>query len=239
LIFSAANSSELYWLKPMRTAVFAAVLTLAVASPARAELRVSMHDGLVTVTASDVTVRQILAEWARVGQTKMVNAEGVTGGPVTLQLSDVPEEEALDILLRSTSGYLAALRVSFVANASQFDRVVIMPTSSPTNSPTRPSTSAPLAAGQTRVQAPVTTEPDDDAPVNRPSPVPPFAQQPPGGPAFNAFPQNGPVTNGPFTAPQLPAATPPPTGLSVPGMIIPAAPAPGQPGQAPGQSGQR
>jgi hypothetical protein len=113
--------------------------------------------------------------------------------------------------------------------------VVIMPTSSPA----RQSTAAPLAAGQSRVQAPVAAEPDDDVPVNRPSPVPPFAQPAPAGPAFNAFPQNGPVTNGPFTPPQLPVATPPPTGLAVPGMIIPAAPAPGQPGQAPGQPGQR
>src|SRR3954465_14206144 len=97
--------------------VFAVVLTLLAASPVRAELTVTMHDGLVSVNAKDVTVRQILAGWARGGQTKIVNPEGIAGGPTTLQLTDVPEEQALDILLRTASGYLAAPRAKMVANA--------------------------------------------------------------------------------------------------------------------------
>ena len=42
------------------------------------------------------------AEWAKVGETKVVNAE-MPGGPVTLELVDVPEKEALDILLRTAA----------------------------------------------------------------------------------------------------------------------------------------
>ena len=49
--------------------------------------------------AKDATVRQILAEWARVGQTKIVNVERIPGGPLTLELNNVPEAQALDILL--------------------------------------------------------------------------------------------------------------------------------------------
>ena len=55
-------------------------------------------------------MRQILTEWARVGQTRIVNVERIPGGPVTLQLTDVPESEALDLLLRSVTGYMAAQR---------------------------------------------------------------------------------------------------------------------------------
>ena len=74
-----------------------------------------MQNGRVTLVATDATVRQILAEWARVGQTKIVNVERIPGGPLTLELTDVPEAQALDILLRSVSGYIAAPRPIAVA----------------------------------------------------------------------------------------------------------------------------
>src|SRR5205823_6221728 len=109
-------------------------LTLALAAagwlaavPARADVQITIHDGVVSLTATDATVRQILAEWGRVGQTKIVNGDRVPGGPVTLQLTDMPEERALEILLRSISGYLAAPRPMAVSNASRFDRIVVMP----------------------------------------------------------------------------------------------------------------
>ena len=60
--------------------------------------------------------------------------------PVTLELQDVPEQQALDIVLRSVSGYLVAARETAVAGASSFDRIYILPTSS------RPTNAAPLAA---------------------------------------------------------------------------------------------
>ena len=78
--------------------------------------------------ATDATVRQILAEWARVGQTKIVNVERIPGGPMTLELTDVPEQDALDILLRSVSGYIAAPRPVAVASLSRYDRILVLPT---------------------------------------------------------------------------------------------------------------
>ena len=63
------------------------------------ELSVKIANGRATVIAKDVPIRQILAEWGRVGETKMVHIEKMVGGPVTLELIDVPEKEALDILL--------------------------------------------------------------------------------------------------------------------------------------------
>ena len=226
----------------MRTPVLgllalAAAAILAAATPASAELQVSMHDGLVTVNAKDVTIRQILAEWAKVGQTKIVNADAIVGGPMTLQFVDVPEEQALATLLRTVSGYLAAPRSTVVNNASRYDRIFVIPTAAPAARPTAGST--PPAFQQPRVQpAPQNDDSDNGPPppappLSAPPPAPPLNQQSPQAqpqraPVFNTFPPainpqdgpNGPPAPGPTAAP---SAAP---GTSVPGMIIPA---PGQP----------
>lgn len=93
------------------------------------ELALKIADGRATVVAEQVTIREILAEWARVGQTKIVNAERLFGPPINLRLEDVPEEYALEAILRSASGYLAAPRAVPQADASRFDRILILPTS--------------------------------------------------------------------------------------------------------------
>ncbi len=66
------------------------------ASPA-AGLQLSIRDGRVTLDAQDVTVRQILTEWARIGKTQILNVERITGGPITLKLENIPEKQALEI----------------------------------------------------------------------------------------------------------------------------------------------
>jgi len=109
----------------------------------------------VSIIAKDATVRQILTEWARVGQTKIVNVERIPGGPVTLELKNVPEEQALDVLLRSVSGFMAAPRPQQVATLSRFDRIVVMPTSvapraAVSSAPHRCSSSRTLAAAAGR-----------------------------------------------------------------------------------------
>jgi hypothetical protein len=42
---------------------------------------------------------------------------------------DVPERQALETILRSVSGYLAAPRTATITTASRFDRILILPTS--------------------------------------------------------------------------------------------------------------
>src|SRR5213078_959613 len=112
---------------------FLAVLAAAVAAPASAgELKLTMQDGRVTIQADNVPLRQILLEWARVGQTKIVNAEKLSGPSVTLQLINVSEREALDVILRSANGYIAAPRMTPIAGAAMFDRVTIFVSSKPT-----------------------------------------------------------------------------------------------------------
>lgn len=105
---------------------------LALASPSAAgQVTLMIRDGLVTLDAKDATLREILVEWARVGQTRVVNGERAPGGPVTVQLTNVPERQALDTLLRAAAGYLAVARAVAQTSASIYDRIVIMPGTRP------------------------------------------------------------------------------------------------------------
>lgn len=92
----------------MKKVAFRALCDVAPAggtSPARAAgLTLTIQDGRVSLNAQDVTIRQILAEWARVGKTRIVNLERVTSGPTTLRFENVSEQQALDIILRTVPG---------------------------------------------------------------------------------------------------------------------------------------
>jgi hypothetical protein len=234
-----------------KVSICAIVAGLLTASTASADVQVLLNNGRVSIVAKDATVRQILSEWARVGQTKIVNVERIPGGPLTLELRNVPEGEALDVLLRSVSGYMAAPRQTAVANLSVFDRILVMPTAA-----------APRAAAAAQ-PAPAFQQPQFQqplAPVDNDADDPPANVQVPNqprGPVFNAFPppqvggQNpgaqpaAPVTFG--AAPSVPAGG----GVSVPGMMtqpqppqtgMPTTTMPGttttQPGQPTAQPGQ-
>jgi hypothetical protein len=234
----------------MKLSAIVAAAWLLAASSAFAEVQLSIQNGRVSLVAKDATVRQILMEWARIGQTKILNVERIPGGPVTLELVDVPEEQALDVLLRSISGYMAAPRAMAAANLSQFDRIVVMPTTAPPRSAAA-ATPAPPVSAQPQFQPPPQfqqpqLQADDNADDDRPAPnMPPPNQR---GPIYNTFPQPqvvNPQVN-PNAAPGagMPQVQPPqqvapgafPTvpagGVAVPGMI---APPPVQPGQVPGQ----
>ena len=101
---------------------------LAIAVPARAgDVKVSFSNGLVTILATDATPREILAEWARLGQVRVTNLDRLAGAPVTLQLTNVSETQALETILRGTAGYVAAPRREAVTTLSRYDRVLLMP----------------------------------------------------------------------------------------------------------------
>jgi hypothetical protein len=207
------------------------------ARSASAEVSVTMNGGRVTVTAKNATVAQILAEWAKVGQTKIVNAERVPGGPVTLELKDVPEAEALEVLLRSAGGYVLAPRRMETANASRYDRILILPQSAPSPAPRpqvatvsqpRPFTppqARPVAPGQVAGQAADDNDDQDD----RPAAAPPAQVARP--PVFNTFPQAAPQPRNDPPPPPPPTSTvTAPVGVAVPGMVVPTPPPAGQPG---------
>jgi len=214
----------------MRTLIFTAALAVSLAAaPAFADVQLSINAGRVTISAKNATVAQILAEWSRVGHTKVVNAERIPGGPVTLELVNVPEREALQVLLRSASGYVAAPRAEMIANVSQFDRIMVMPTSSPA----RPAAPGPAAPAVPTFQQPQFTPPpprvDDDDDADPPVP-PNGVPQMPRGPVFNTFPAPRIATPQTPPAPAAYQAPTAPVGVSTPGMAVPVPQQPGQPG---------
>ena len=92
-------------------------------------MSLTIRDGKVTLKAEQASLRQILAEWERQGQVKIVGADKLVGAPLTLTLVDVPEKQALEIVMRGVPGYMAVDRVAQAdapAGPSRFDRVVVM-----------------------------------------------------------------------------------------------------------------
>lgn len=205
----------------MLRCAFVAALAIGVAAPASAgDLKLTMQNGRVTLIADNVPVRQILLEWARIGQTRIDNADKMGGPAVTLQLVDMPEKDVLDILLRSAAGYIAAPRPFSVANAATYDRITIMATSRP---PAATAMSAPTPAPFQRPPQPVD---DVDEPINVTMPP----NQPPN-PVTSQFPgmlpQNQqampPTANqpGPLTSPRPGVLPAPPTPNGVPNPYQP------------------
>lgn len=211
-------------------AIPAAAIAVLLLSPAaaRAEVRLTIAGGRVSLSASNATVGQILAEWARVGQTRIVNADRLPAAPVTIELADVPEAQALDVVLRTVSGYLAAPRATDVPTASHFDRIYLLPTSVAAAARATP---AP-AQGQPPAFQPPPAAPDDQDTADEAPPARALAP-PARGPAFNSFPQPRPEVEAPKeAAPAPPVVYQPsnvPAGAAAPGMPVPGTPQPAQP----------
>jgi hypothetical protein len=240
--------------KLIRSALMAAV-SCAVSIPAAAgEVRLSIANGRVTLFAQDATVREILSEWARVGQTRIVNAEKVTGVPLTLELRDVPEAQALDTILRSASGHVLVPRSAGTTGPSVYDRIMILATSRPpANSPVTP---APFTRTMQQPQPQPQQAEDDgnDQPQQPPPGVVPGTQMFPGPAGQAGLPNQTPMTsprpgmvpqpqqptnvnpyqiqnqgpNQPFVPPNQPGGVAPnqpaPTYPNVPGMTYPNVP---------------
>ncbi len=129
------------FLAPSRLAL--AVVLVACAAPTWANgLQLTLKDGRVTLIADNVPARQILEEWAKVGDTRVVNAEKLVGPPLTVRLEGVPEREALEVVLKSAAGFVVAPRPEGEPGSSRFDRILILATSAAPAMPAR-SASAP------------------------------------------------------------------------------------------------
>lgn len=232
-------------MKSLRVALFVAAFSVPL--PAMAgELVLSFREGVVTLKATDVPLRQVLSEWARLGRTRITGMEKLGGGLVTLQLVDVPEKRALEVLLRSVAGYVVAARADGVTGASRFDRIALLPTSVASAAPIggqRPAAFAPPPQQPAPFADPIQLANDESEsaePANIPA-VPVFS--PTGEPLNPALvpgslpPQFGPGQNPlrPFQTvvdPNAPAQAPPPAPAGPlvtgrPGVIpVPQPPAP-------------
>lgn len=237
---------------PARRVSVVLACVLACAAPlAASELKLEIQDGKVTLVATDVPARQILSEWARIGQTKIVNAEKLPVTMLTLRLEGVSERQALDTVLRSASGYIAMPRMEASAAPSVFDRIIIMPTSTVVANANVPRpVSAPLPPPPVQTFRPggfpVGDAVDDqDHPVPQPNPtanspvapgmpgyVPPPPVAPPGAiPPYPGAPSNVPPgQQAPQPTPQNPWGVTPPPGGAVPGFVTPPPGVPQTPG---------
>lgn len=197
------------------------------ALPASAQqLTLAMSDGRVTLDAANVPARQILSEWARIGGTNVVGADKITGAPLTLKLVDMPERQALDIILRNVAGFMAAPRRLPAPGQSAYDRILIMATSAgaaaAANANARPGTPAANAMNGTQRRIPgrppnLPPNPGDDQPeVEEPDsadvgvaqqPVFTFPGAQPGQPGGANQPVFVPIQNGQFGA-QTPGSPP-------------------------------
>jgi hypothetical protein len=222
-----------------------AAVLLCCAAPAAAQgIKLEFQDGRVNLSAQNAPLRTILNEWARLGGTKIVNGDRLAGGPVTLELNGVSERQALDILLRSASGYLAGPRQPGTVGQSAFATILILPTSSAPRAaaaPPPPPIFNANAARVTPVPQVVQPAPQDDPANDIPDaadddrPVRPGVQRPRNPrdfvpPRVNGQPQpfepdvdnDGPERREPAVA--APPANNPfgvPTGSSRPGVITP------------------
>jgi hypothetical protein len=236
-----------------------AVITCGIVVPAAGagpSVRLTIRDGSVWLATDRATASEILAEWARVGQTRIINGERVPGGPMTLELNGVPEQQALEVVLRSASGFLALARSIARADASspsmtsRFERIMVLPVST-----APPGPGAVAAAGPVTGPVPVAgsvpfqpTVPDGlqrrrgaVSSASTPQriigpdglPLPDDQEDAPPGPPAGAMPPGfglPPVQ----TAPGAPGAIPPapgavpvsPAGVPTPGMIVPGPPQP-------------
>jgi hypothetical protein len=177
-------------------------------SAAQGPLTLSILDGQVTLKAQNVPLPAILNEWARVGNTNIIGASQLTGAPVTLELAGVPERQALEVLLRSVSGYLLALRPEGTPGASAYNRILIMPASAAPRPLPQPAAAVNFPRGP-QGNVPVPDEGPADITLEGPNrPTPAIRTGP-----FNG--QNGP-TPAPLPVPETAGPVPPVT----PGVVV-------------------
>ena len=179
-----------------RTIVAALFVLLCGAGSAWAQaLSMEFNDGRVRLKADNVPVSRILSEWTRIGGTRIVHGERVPGAPLTLEIVDLPERQALEIVLRGAAGYMVLAREATPAGASMFDKVLVLPTTS--RAPAAP-------APQSAPPAPPTPFPGDNDLDDDDANQAPFVPPPPG-----AFPRGRvPNVNRPVTPTQQPSQPP-------------------------------
>lgn len=103
-----------------------AAVAMSAAVSAAEEPRFTMTEGRVTLIARDTPLGDVLAAWERAGSTRFIDAGALDEVSVSLHLVDVPEADALRLLLRPAAGYLAVPRTPRVPGASLYERVKVL-----------------------------------------------------------------------------------------------------------------
>ena len=197
-------------------------------------LSLEFRDGRVRLAADNVPVGRILEEWTRVGGTRIVHGERIPGAPLTLQIVDVPEQQALDIVLRGAAGYMAVARTTPAEGASSLEKILVLPTTTRVAA-AAPPPQPPVAPPAQFFNRP-DQEPDDDgvpeSAPGLPSPVGGFPRGRVPGPPLNV-PPTVPTTGPPVQSdddsdePQPAVAPMPATSPGNPFGVIPGGARPG------------
>ena len=116
------------------------------------KLELTIQEGRVTLIAQDVPLKDVLQAWARIGDTRIINGDKMLSTRVTLQLRNTPEAAALDILLRSAAGYIAAPRPADHPGPSRYDRITILVSSTPPAATAAPAVAMVQPAYQRQAQ---------------------------------------------------------------------------------------
>jgi len=158
------------------------------AAPPVRKLELKFNNDRVTLKAQNVTVREVLAEWAKQCGCEVIGADKITNTTITmpLQYENQPKEAIIRSLLNPgtvSGGYLLTQ-----------DKLVIAPVSHPSALPTyTQTTSSPVAA-------PLVTNENDELP-------------PPNIPALQQTNQNPPPDQNRPTAPGTPVGVLPVSGV--------------------------
>lgn len=190
--------------------LFACVLASPITARASGAVAFGILDGRISLIANNATPAEILAAWSAIGKTRIVNIERLATTRITMELLDVSELEALDILLRSAVGYVAVPRASFDEHLSRFDRIAIMPIKGAVAAPeTRQMMADPQSSRFIRQPAEMEAIAEDDRIVSEPI-DPENVEEPPshpnGAPTFNAYPLQRPDPSPSFAPPETPPA---------------------------------
>jgi hypothetical protein len=191
----------------MRTLLGAAALLLATAGPAWSQIeapepspRLELAfepDGRVRLAAARVSVRDVLAEWARLCGCYVVNADRLASAPLAVPIlfESVPQAAVLRSLLKEAGGYVLTPRRPGAAGPSVYETIYVL-------------SARPPGAAASYV-------------IDRPAPQPAMLSSP--GSPDDEIPPVRPVATPEAVDPSRP--NPPPTderrGPGVPGVTVP------------------
>jgi hypothetical protein len=192
-------------------------LPAAAQTPPVRTLRLTFHsDGNVTLTAANVTVREILAEWARQCGCYIVNWDKLAGAPLPMpvEYAQQPQAKVLESLLRQAAGFVLTPKRAGSTSVSNYETIYILATSSPVAGAYVP----PAAAAIPVIPMPTMGSPEDEIPSVLTPPMPGV------GPAGPPKPGQMPMVPGRPTPPPAP-----PRGVGTPSVFVPIVPITGTP----------
>ena len=105
-------------------------------APAERQLQIKFDGSNVTLLAANVSIPEIMREWARLSGSVVVNAERLPATPLAapMRFEKQPQTVVLQALLRQAAGFIATPRRANRPGATDFEMIYILATSSPTAS---------------------------------------------------------------------------------------------------------